>query len=367
MGTLKHSDTRQLTLPLEILKEDFSPEYAEIIKQSWKITFSRQHLTSVYAKRVMGLIASQIREDGEVKEYYQITAEKVINETGLQNREVYKRMKMVVYELAHIVYFLEDNNSKTIIPRHLLDTSRFKNPAGYYNGMLTVAFNPQLNGIVNQLAHYNKYELKEYMNFSSWYSMRLYELLTAFKDKNSVEFEILKYREWMGCGVKIGDKTGKPIIDKKTGKVKYLKYRNHSDAIIRTTREPLKDLKGTDLEFKVTPIKASAFGRGRPSIEKVRFDFVWQTKSNYEKIVSWIEIFPKFKKAYERLKAYKISDDIIAKYGRKIGLKKLNELLYTWDLRQEAHSKDRIINPEKYCNKVIADIGKKLESETFKN
>lgn len=357
---------KQLTLPLEVIQDDLKPEYADIVKQNWKVTFSRQYLASVYAKRVMGLIASQIREDGEVKEFYQITADKVINETGLNKKEVYKRMKGVVYELAHIVYFIESDDKEIIIPRHLLDTSRFENPAGYYNGMLTVAFNPQLKGIVDHLAHYNKYELNAYINFSSWYSMRLYELLSAFRDKNSIEWNIEKYREWMGCGVEL-DREGKPKINKKTGKPKYIKYPSHAHAIERTTREPLKEFKGTELEFIVKPVFAEACGRGRPAIEKVRFEFIWKQKSNSQKILAWIETSEDFKRIYERLRKYKVSDTIIVKYSRIIGKKELNSLLHQWDLRQHPNSKDPILNPEKYCNKVLADIGKKLEAEKRKS
>ena len=193
--------------------------------------------------------------------------------------------------------------------------------------------------------------------------MRLYELLYAYRDKNEVEWNIDKYREWMGCGVQLHKATGKPIMDNKTGKPKYIKYPSHAHAIERTTREPIKEFKGTELEFKVIPITASACGRGRPAIEKVRFEFVWQKKSTNQKILAWIEQSAEFKKIYERLKKYNVSDIVIINYSRIIGQKKLNELLYQWDLRQLPNSKDKILNPEKYCNKVLADIGKKLESE----
>ena len=102
MSALKHSENQQLTLPLEVLEADLSPEYAAIVKQNWKITFSRQYLSSVHAKRVMGVIASQIQETGEVQEYYQITADKIISEVNLDKFEVYKRMKGLVYELSLI-------------------------------------------------------------------------------------------------------------------------------------------------------------------------------------------------------------------------------------------------------------------------
>lgn len=359
---MKSLNDKQLTLPLEVLETDLSPEYAAIVKQNWQITFSRQYMTSVAAKRVMGLIAAQIKEDGEVKEYYQITASKIISEVDLDKKEVYKRMKGLVYELASIVYFLEDEESQTVTPRSLLDLTRFKNPAGYSNGVLTVAFNPQLKGIINHLAHYSRYELNAYVNFSSWYSMRLYELLAAFKDKPFVEFDIDKYREWMGCGVEL-DRQGKPRMEKKTGKPKYLKYPSHAHAIERTTREPLKEMAGTEMAFRVSPVFSTAAGRGRPAIVRVRFDFLWQEMSVSEKIVTWCEKSEDFKRIYERLRAYKVTDAVIAKYAKTIGKKELNQLLYQWDVRQEAHSKDKIANLERYCNKVVKDTAERILSE----
>lgn len=355
MGALKHSEPKQLTLPLEVIQDKLNPEYLDIVKQNWKITFSRQHMTSIHVRRVMGLIAAQIKEDGAVKEYYQITADKIISETNLDRYEVYKLMKGVVYELSGVCYFIEDVETGTVIPRHLLDTTRFKYPAGYANGTLTVAFNPQLNGIVNQLAHYSKYELNEYINFGSWYSMRLYELLSAFKDKTIIEFEIEKYREWMGCGVE-WDRQGNPKTIKKTGKPKYLKYNNHADAIERTTREPLKEFKGTDLEFKVEPVTADSVGRGRPPIAKIRFIFVWERKSPVEKIAVWVEGSQKFKDIYERLKRWKVSDENIVKYSKAIGHDGLNKLMADW--QEKDKTKEPILSRLKYCNSEIVRDGK---------
>lgn len=355
MSALKHSQPKQLTLPLEVLQDELNPEYLEIVKQNWKITFSRQHMTSVHVRRVMGLIAAQIREDNEVKEYYQITADKIIRETNLDRFEVYKLMKGVVYELANVCYFIEDEDSGTLIPRHLLDTTRFKYPAGYVGGTLTVAFNPQLNGIVNQLAHYAPFELNQYVNFSSWYSIRLYELLYAFKDKDNAEWDIENYREWMGCGVE-WDRQGNPKTIKKTGKPKYIKYSNHADAIERTTREPLKEFKGTNLEFKVSPVYSTGGGRGRPSIKKVRFDFVWERKSSVEKIAVWVEGSEKFKAIYERLKRWRVSDENIVKYAKAIGHDGLNKLMIDW--QEKNKTKEPILSPLKYCNSEIVRVGK---------
>lgn len=353
---MKKENHVQLTLPLEVVKSNLSPEYAEIVKQNWKITFSRQYLTSVTVRRVMGLIASQIKEDGGVKEYYQITADKVIKETNLDKAEIYKQMKGVVYELSTVCYYIEDEETGAIIPRHLLDTTRFKNPAGYYDGKLTVAFNPQLKGIVDQLAHYSKFELGAYMNYSSWYSMRLYELLYAFKDKNFIEFEIDKYREWMGCGIE-WDRKGNPKYNSKTGKPKYLKYTQHADAIKKTTAEPFKDFQGMDLEFRVSPVYGSSVGRGRPAVVKVRFEFLNKTLSARERVQIWCGNSPKFKEQYCRLKDWKVSDENIVKYTKALGEIGIGKMLHDWQIKNLPDSKKPILSKEKYCNSEIIRIG----------
>jgi len=175
-----------------------------------------------------------------------------------------------------------------------------------------------------------------------------------------VEWDIEKYREWMGCGVEL-DRERKPRINKKTGKPKYIKYQKHTDAITATTREPLKEFKGTELEFTVSAVYGQRASRGRPKIEKLRFDFTWPRKSNKEKILSWIEKSQDFRNIYERLREYKVTDAVIVKYSRIIGKKKLNQLLYEWDLRQEPRSRNKIENPEKYCNKVLKDVATSIE------
>ena len=350
----------QLTLPFEVLSNNAAPQYAEIVKQNWQVTFSRQKMGSVYSKRVMGLIASLIKESGDVQEYYQITADKIIRDTDLSSRsDIYKTMKNVVYELSEVCFYLEDEESGRVVPRHLLDTTRFDNPAGYYGGKLTVAFNPQLKGVVQNLAHFSQYELKRYINFKSWYTMRLYEMLEAYRDKTHVEWGIEKYRDMMGCGARRNSK-GERIINPRTGKFKYEKYAQHSDAITYTTKEPIKELKGTDLGFEVSPVYAEGSGRGRRPIEKVRFKFTTPPVLPSDKIKGWLAKSDGFKSIYPRLRKYGVTDAVIAKHAEVIGGKKLNSLLHEWDLRQQPDSPNKIANPEKYCNRVIKEVAGKI-------
>lgn len=354
---MKNLNTTQLTLPLEEEENTNNSEYCELVKQNWAITFSRQYMTSIYSKRVMGLVAAQIKEDQKVQKYYQITADKIIQITGLDKKEVYKNIKSVIYELANIVYYIEDKKTHSYTPRHLLDTTRNTNPAGYHNGILTIAFNPKLDGIINEFSHYSEYELNSYIRYKSWYSMRLYELLSALRDKRIIEFNIEKYRGWMGCGIKLNAK-GQKEINKTTGKPKYIKYRNHSDAIKGTTREPIKEFKGSNLEFKVKPIYEEATGVGRPKIAKVRFTLISKNKSSKEKFNEWKQDFPGNERIYTRLKNFSVEDAVIFKFAPIIGRKRLFKLLYDWDLRQI--SPDRIANTENYCSKILKSEAEKI-------
>jgi plasmid replication initiation protein len=344
----------QLVLPLQE-----EPHYKELVKQNWQFTFTKQYMTSVYTKRVVGLIVAQMKEEGEMRDYYQIRALDIIRETGLAKPEVYRRLRVVVRELALVVFFFENEEKQRIIPRHLLDTTRKDNVAGYNDGVLTVAFNPALRDEIMLLAHYSRYELSTYMRFSSWYSMRLWEVLYAYRDLKEVEFTIANYRDFMGCGVVINEITGEPKTDKK-GKVKYIKYPTHSDMINYTTQEPLKEFKGTELEFTVEPMYERLSGKGRPPIVKVKFHLLWGGKSDAEKIQNWCEGSEKFQKIYERLKVWKVDDDKIVKYAKVIGVDELNKLMYYWQSKDAVGSKNKIDNHHRYCNSEIIRVGKEI-------
>lgn len=355
------SSKTQLSIPFDIQKQDLTGEFAEIVKQNWQITFSKQYMTSLYAKRVMGMIAAQVKQDGDIKDYYQFTAADIIKNTekGLDKNEVYKRMRTLIYELAEVIYFVENKEEQTFIPYHLLNTS-YKKPAGYYNGKITIVLNPNLAPLIKELAHYSKYELREYMNFGSWYSMRLYEILSAYKDKQYVEFDIERYRNWMGCGLDVSSRTGR--VKTKNGKPKYIKYQNHGDAVKRTTREPLKDLKDTDLEFTFSIIYDKS-GRGRPAIKGLRFVFVNPRKDTNQLLNELMRKNEKFKRAFDLMQNWKVSRENFAKYAELIGVERIFKLNHEWLSRK--NTPKEITSPLKFCNKVFSTLGKELLEQKF--
>lgn len=343
----------QLILPFP---GDNEVEYKEIVKQNWQFTFSHQHITSVFSKRVIGLIIAQIKEEDKMRDFYHVQAADIVQATDMNKHEIYSAMRSVIFELFHVFFVFENEKKQIIIPRHLVDSTRFKNPIAYRNGVLTIAFNPALRDMIMELAHYSEYELSAYLRFSSWYSMRLWELLGAFKDTGWWQPSIEEYRGLMGCGYDYNPRTGKLKTDKK-GNSKYMKYPNTSDMISKTTAEPLKELKGTEFEFTVESIPEKRVGKGRPKIVALRFNLVFHQLSDAEKIERWSNDNAKFKNAVERLRKWKISDKNIVKYAYAIGSERINQLLYSWQIKNT--SKAPIGNPLVYCNKVFVAEGKR--------
>lgn len=348
----ENNNNRQLVLPLV---PDCEIEYKEIVKQNWEFTFSRQYLTSVNTKRVIGLIIAQMKEEDEMRDFYQVRAMDIVRSSDMSKNEVYRSMRETIFELVHVAFFFEDEKNQKIIPRHLLDTTRFENPASYQNGILTVALNPALRDIIMQLAHYSQFELDSYMKYSSWYSMRLCEILSAFKDTGWWYSPIGEYRELMGCGIAYDNKGRE--LKMEDGSVKYVKYQNNSTMIKKTTAEPKIDFDKSDLEFVVRPEYEKRAGRGRPRIIGVRFDLVFHQLTPTEKLEYWSANNEKFAKAVARLQTWAVSDENIMKYTHVIGAERVNQIIYSWQMKNT--SKDPIGNKLVYCNKVFVAEGKK--------
>lgn len=352
------SKSAQLSLPFEALDDAEITNVDAVVKQNWQITFSKQYMQSVYTKRVMGIIASQIKDNQKAKPYYKLHVSTFMEKAALKNKnEIYRQMKQVVDELASVVFYIEEGNHK-FVARHLLDTTR-DIPVGYEKGTLTLCFNPQLGKIMNNLAHYSTYELERYMNLSSWYSMRLHEILSAYKTAPFIMFCIENYRHWMGCGAEI--KKGRPVLKK--GKRVYKKYAKHSDAINYTTREGLKDFKGTDLEFEVYPVATARQGKGRPAITHVEFVLKNRQKTVAESLKQFMKEDKAFERIYQRLKEFKVHDSVIARHYPVLGKTEINKLLDEWRQRQDPHSKNKIDNPERFCNFVIKHKSDQLRVE----
>ena len=90
---------------------------------------------------------------------------------------------------------------------------------GYKNGIVTVLLNPQLAPYFIQIAHYSKFQVESYMHLKSWYSMRFFEILSAFRDTGEWVVGLDEYRQLMDCWEQKDnydrvkkDKKGNPVM-----------------------------------------------------------------------------------------------------------------------------------------------------------
>jgi plasmid replication initiation protein len=347
---MKQEDKRstQLTIPLGLTYE---PQHKEVIKQHWNVTFARQGRMSVAAKRIMARVIDQIRDDDfKLRPYYQFRIVDIITEAGITKETAYKEVQGALNELTDAKWEFESLDGSEWYVRHLLDTTKEKT-VGYKDGIITVLLNPQLEPYFIQIAHYSKYQLSNYMSLKSWYSMRFFEILSAFKDTGVWCPTVEQYRQLMDCWHE-KDKRSKIKRDK-DGNPK-MKYPLTKDLIARTITEPLEELAGTNLAFAYEPVyETDRLTRGRKKI--TGFKFTLQRKQDGKIPEYWLQNTV-VAKVVANLRAWKVTDRNIALYLEDIGTEAANKLVYDWQLKE--NTDDRINDRVKYCNAVFVRMGK---------
>ena len=331
MAKAKKKDKRevaQMTLPL-IYNERDVKAYA---KQHWNATFARQRKVSVYAKRIMANVLAMIKEDdSQLRPYYQMHISSVIANS---DADAYTKIKSAFVELSQLHWLLEDLEKKKFEVRHLLNTSDIN--CRYENGFITIVLNPILKPYFIELAHYTIYELKYYMHFSSWYSLRMFELLSAFKDTGIWWVALDEFRQLMDCENK---------------------YPETKDLLKKTLSEPLHELDSTDLAFTYEPIfDMYALGRGRKPVIALEFRLKKAKPKNIPK--EWFEFSDDHKNVLLRLRTWQVSDANIIRYAKAVGMERANKLLYEWQLKGK-----EIQDKAKYCNAVWVRVGKSVMGE----
>lgn len=322
-------EVAQMTLPI-IYNEKDVKLYA---KQHWNITFARQKKISIYAKRIMANVLSMIKEDDhDLRQSYQMHISDVV---PFADSDLHSKVKKAFDELTDLKWLIEDIKSKYFSYRHLLDTTKTLQSDGfecaYKDGNITIVLNPALKPYFLELAHYSIYELKYYMHFSSWYSLRMFELLSAFKDTGVWHVSISEFRKLMDCEDK---------------------YPNQHDMLKKTLSEPLNELERTDLAFTYNKILDEGLRtRGRKPVIALEFKL---KKAQIKDIPqSWFEFSDEHKNVLLRLRTWKVTDANIIRYAKAIGIDAANKLIYEWQLKT-----NEIQDKAKYCNAVWIRVGK---------
>ncbi|GAB3513938.1 hypothetical protein GCM10027341_56480 [Spirosoma knui] len=346
----------QLVLPLGL---SYEPKHKDLVKQHWNVTFARQGRMSVAAKRIMARVIDQIRDDDfKLRPYYQFRIVDIVTEAGITKETAYKEIQGALLELLAAIWEFESLDGKEWFARHLLDSTK-ERAVGYKDGIITVLLNPQLEPYFVQIAHYSTYQLNNYMGLKSWYSMRFFEILSAFRDTGLWCPTVEQYRQLMDC-TQEKDKRGKIKRDK-NGNPK-IKYPLTKDLVKYTITEPLEELAGTALAFDYEPVyETTRMTRGRKKI--IGFKFTLKRKQDGKIPEFWLQNAV-VSKVVAGLRAWKVTDKNIALYLEDIGTKAANKLLYDWQLKE--NTDDRINDRVKYCNAVFARAGKSAQ-EKLKN
>ena len=318
----------QMTLPL-IFDERDVKRYA---KQHWNVTFARQRKVSVYAKRIMANVLAMIKDDdSDLRPYYQMHISDVVPTT---DSDFHAKVKKAFDELTDLKWLIEDISTKYFAFRHLLNTSDVN--CAYKDGTISIVLNPLLKPYFIELAHYSIYELKHYMHFSSWYSLRMFELLSAFRDTGIWWVSIDEFRQLMDCEKK---------------------YPLTKDLLKYTLTEPLQELESTDLAFTYDPVfDMYAHGRGRKPVIALEFCLKKAKPKNVPK--EWFEFSDEHKNVLLRLRTWHVTDSNIIRYAKAIGMERANKLLYEWQLKGK-----EIQDRTKYCNAVWVRVGKAASDE----
>lgn len=329
----KYKRYGEVILPYETDKIEVS----SYVRQHWNVTFGRQKQVSVYTKRILTLILAQIEQDGKtIRDLYQFRVEDIKNPNA--PTVPYAHIKDAFDELTDLKWFFEDEKKTKFSFRHLVNNSRVE--CGYNNGIISIALNPVLTPYFIALSHYTTYELKWYMTFESWYSIRLFEILSACRDTGFWQIDIDKYRDLMDCNDK---------------------YDRINDLIKKTTTEPLKELERTKMAFTLEKIyeEKKPGQRGRPMLRALRFELKKVQPTKISK--TWFETLTKEgqKICNELTKKWLISEANIINYGQILGVKEMKNIISQF--KQKEQSNRAIDNKQAYCNKVFVARAKEMK------
>lgn len=345
----------------------YAPEHKQIIKQHWNVTFARQKKMTPMAKRIMALVIDQIRDDDfELRPHYQFKISELAEKSNLAEKTIYNYVEAALRELAKVTWEFQKPRSKNSQDprdyewyiRNLLDTTKDER-VGYKNGIVTVLLNPQLAPYFIQIAHYSKFQVESYMHLKSWYSMRFFEILSAFRDTGEWVVGLDEYRQLMDCWEQ-KDNYDRVKKDKKGNPV--MKHPTTKDLINYTVAEPMSELAGTSLAFDYEPIYEQGGGRrGRPKIIALSFKLRHVISDTIP--AEWFER-PDEAKAITALRKWKVSDRNITQYLYAIGGEAIHKLIYGWQIKENSDKK--IDDRAKYCNAVFVKLGKEALAREYK-
>mgnify|MGYP001161416474 CR=1 FL=1 len=332
---MKTKNSTQMSIPLDLFEQP-QQEISKIVKQNWNLTFARQKKVSIYTKRIMSTVLAQIKHSKGIEPYYRFRVSDVIKPTdNLKSKSPYSYVKEAMDEMMGMIWKIEDVDKKKYVPRAMIDSA--DDAWGYDDGTITVVLNRQLKDVFLELSHYATFELQWMMVFESWYSTRLYELLSAFDDNGYWIVSLDEFKALMDCADKYKTDSATKIIDK-------------------LTSVPKKELAKSPMSFEVEGLE-DTFTRGKKGRKKIvalKFTLTkWKPKT---KIIDFEEDYQSV--LNDLVDIWKIKEKAILKYAQRIGKDEAIQIRRSFQMKEQ--SQDKISNKEHYCTSVWVKVGSEL-------
>lgn len=322
------------------------------VKQHPFVTFSQQKKMSVLSKRIMARVIEQIQDDDlQFRDCYVVNVISLMPDSSLAGGtgSLYTRARAALDELREVYWNFESLDNKEFHDWHLLDSSQGQRNE-VVDGKITLVLNPQLAPyFLNLVSDYSTYELAGYMELQSWYSMRFFEILAAFRTVGRWEVSVEEFRGYMDCGL-MRDKFGR--YERNLAGDCKIKFPRTFDLVQNVILRAQQELASTACAFDFE-MTNRAQQWGRPKV--TGFIFTLHGDPQTKKIpVGWTE-HTHSAKAFTRLREYRVSDRNILLYTKAITLAGLNTMLDGWD--KELGSLFLNSEMEQYCNAVFISTG----------
>lgn len=259
-------------IALELMHQ---PVIKDTIQTDWKMTAGGISYMGTLSRQILSLVFAQMgtRDDG----IYQVSTADLIN-AGADKYDVYRNeyIRDALSEMLGCHFIVENEKEEHMEGYHLLDTTKKGAKCGYKKGVYTFRVNPLVENFFTSFKQFANYDTKALFQASSFYTWQFIWMLSRFIDTGQWIVSVEDYEKYMRCDIVLNSK-GRPKQDK-NGNNKP-RYNGTSLLLKKTTEKALKELKGTNLEFKLGKHVTKQMGRGRPTITHFVFDLVNKPKA----------------------------------------------------------------------------------------
>ena len=262
-------ESSQLPIALE-----YAPNPKSNFVADWNFNLKGMTTIGKVSRKIVTHVFSQI-DKNDRGHIYQVPIAQIIEmDAELSKQNLFREAKTCAEDLSRIAFFISSEEEDSVIPIHFLDTTKKESPSGYKNGVFTVRLNPIVEEWFVNFKQYVTHETKLLFNARSFYTWQFIWALSRWNDSETGKWvvPVEEYERFMDCH-RTFNKRGK---EKRVNGKSVPKYNSVTKLLDRTTSEPLEELKGTPLEFKIGEhiVDTAKRGSGRKPITHFVFELV---------------------------------------------------------------------------------------------